>query len=209
MIDTNQRLIAILRGIRPEEAEDMITTLIHAGIRAMEITMNSPEPLKSIETAVAVANKLAPNACLVGAGTVLTVEQVEQVHALGGNMIVSPDANPDVIARTAMLGMKSFPGVFSPTEAFLALRTGASGLKFFPASGLGADTINAMRAVLPPETQVFAVGGVGPDNFEEYKNAGVNGYGLGSNLYKAGRSADEVGKRAMAAVEKMAAVYDA
>ncbi len=209
MIDTNQRLIAILRGIRPEEAEDMITTLIHAGIRAMEITMNSPEPLKSIETAVAVANKLAPNACLVGAGTVLTVEQVEQVHALGGNMIVSPDANPDVIARTAMLGMKSFPGVFSPTEAFLALRTGASGLKFFPASGLGADTINAMRAVLPPETQVFAVGGVGPDNFEEYKNAGVNGYGLGSNLYKAGRSAEEVGKRAMAAVEKMAAVYDA
>ena len=207
-VDTNHRLIAVLRGIRPSETEEMITTLIDAGFRAMEITMNSPEPLESIKIAIDVVNRLAPDECLIGAGTVLRMDQVEQVHALGGNLIVSPDANADVIARTAELGMHSYPGVFSPTEAFLALRSGATGLKFFPASGLGADTIKGIRAVLPTQTRVFAVGGVGPEDFAEYAAAGVDGFGLGSNLYKAGRSASQVGERARAAVDSMVKTYE-
>jgi 2-dehydro-3-deoxyphosphogalactonate aldolase len=207
MIDSKHRLIAIMRGIEPEDVQEMITGLIDSGIRAMEITMNSPRPLESIKIALQIANKMAPGECFVGAGTVLNVDQVDAVHALGGNLIVSPDANPDVIARTVHHGMNSFPGVFTPTEAFVALRHGATGLKFFPASAVGADAIKGIRAVLPPETKVLAVGGVGPDDFAEYKNAGVDGYGLGSHLYKVGRSATDVSERAKEAVAKMVAIY--
>jgi 2-dehydro-3-deoxyphosphogalactonate aldolase len=198
---TNRRqIIAILRGVTPAEAVDACSLLVDAGISMIEVPLNSPEPLKSIAAA---AEALAGRA-EIGAGTVLTVEDVNAVNAAGGVFVVSPDANEAVITRTRALGMASYPGVFSPTEAFRAIRAGATGLKFFPAEALGPKGIKAMKAVLPKDLPLFAVGGASPDNFREYFDAGCAGFGLGSYIFKPGMSLATIGERARAAV----AAYD-
>ena len=156
-----RNIIAILRGIRPEQAADAAKALIDAGISKIEVPLNSPDPLDSISAMAEMAGSKA----LIGAGTVLTVEDVANVAKAGGKLIVSPDCNPDVIAVAKSWGLASWPGVMTPTEAFLAIRSGADGLKLFPGSLVGSGGLKAMRAVLPTEVPVYAVGGAGPDNF--------------------------------------------
>lgn len=189
-------IIAILRGIRPDEVVDICAALIDAGITHIEVPLNSPDPLISIKTA---ANAFADRA-QIGAGTVLTVEEVEAVHRAGGTFIVSPNCDTEVIALTRALGMASYPGVFSPTEAFSAIKAGATALKIFPAELVGPVGIKAMRAVLPKTMPVYAVGGASPENFLDYLAAGCTGFGLGSFLYKPGATPDEVRARAQKAV---------
>ena len=191
-----REIIAILRGVKPSEANEVCEVLIRAGISIIEIPLNSPDPLVSISN---VAKAFAGKA-EIGAGTVLTVENVEAVKAAGGQLIVSPDTNEAVITRTKALGMKSYPGVFSPSDAFKAIRAGATGLKFFPAEVLGPKGIKAMKAVLPKDLPLYAVGGANPDNFREYFDAGCVGFGLGSYIFKPGMSLDEIGARARDAV---------
>ncbi|NKB83470.1 2-dehydro-3-deoxy-6-phosphogalactonate aldolase [Brucella grignonensis] len=189
-------LVAILRGIRPEETEAIVGALIETGFEAIEIPLNSPEPFVSIEKAA----KLAPAGVLIGAGTVLSVEDVDRLNDVGGRLLVSPNVEPDVIRRAGQHGMVTMPGVFTPTEAFSAIRAGASALKFFPASVLGADGIKAISAVLPKDIPVGAVGGVSEADFATYRAAGVSCFGLGSSLYKAGLTVAEIRERAERAV---------
>ncbi|AXB79819.1 2-dehydro-3-deoxy-6-phosphogalactonate aldolase [Novosphingobium sp. P6W] len=187
-------LIAILRGIRPDEVEAAGEALVEAGFRLIEVPLNSPEPLVSIEK---LARRLGDRA-IVGAGTVLTPAQVAQVQDAGGAMIVSPNTDVAVIAESAKRGMVSLPGYFTPSEAFAALAAGASGLKLFPAEAASPAVIKAQRAVLPKETPLFAVGGIGPDTMTPWLAAGVNGFGLGSALYKAGLTTQEIAANARA-----------
>jgi len=196
----SREIIAILRGVKPAEATAVCEVLVKAGISIIEIPLNSPDPLVSIaNVAKAFAGKAE-----IGAGTVLSVEDVDGVKAAGGQLIVSPDTNEAVIARTRALGMKSYPGVFTPSDAFKAIRAGANGLKFFPAEVLGPKGIKAMKAVLPKDLPLYAVGGANPDNFREYFDAGCVGFGLGSYIFKPGMSLGEIDSRARAAV----AAYD-
>lgn len=196
----HRHIIAILRGIRTEEAVPVCTALADAGITLIEVPLNSPN---AVDTIALVAKALSARAD-IGAGTVLSPEDVRAVAGAGGTFIVSPDTNVDVIAETVQLGLKSYPGVFSPTDAFRAVRAGATGLKFFPAEVLGAKGIRAMKAVLPPALPLYAVGGANPDNFHEFFAAGCAGFGLGTYLYKPGMKAGEVAERAALAV----AAYD-
>lgn len=196
-------LIAILRGLKPNETEDVVGALIEAGFTAIEIPLNSPEPFRSIEIAV----KMAPEGCLIGAGTVLTVADVERLADVGGRLMVSPNVEPDVIAAAAARGMVTMPGVFTPTEALAAARAGATGLKFFPASVLGPSGIQAIRAILPPELEIAAVGGVSDRNFADYAAIGIRSFGLGSSLYKPGMDGAEVRVRAEATIEAYDTVY--
>lgn len=189
-------LVAILRGIRPEETEAIVSALIETGFEAIEIPLNSPEPFVSIEKAA----KLAPANVLIGAGTVLSVDNVDRLHDVGGRLLVSPNVEPDVIRRASHHGMVTMPGVFTPTEAFAAIHAGASALKFFPANVMGAEGIKAISAVLPKDIPVGAVGGVSENDFATYRAAGVSCFGLGSSLYKAGLTAAEVRERAQRAV---------
>ena len=191
-----RQIIAILRGVKPSEANEVCEVLIGAGITIIEIPLNSPDPLVSIANAA----KTFIGQAEIGAGTVLSTDDVEDVKAAGGQLIVSPDTNEAVIGRTVALGMKSYPGVFTPTDANKAIRAGATGLKFFPAEVLGSKGIKAMRAVLPREIPLYAVGGAAPDNFREYFEAGCAGFGLGSYIFKPGMSLEEIGARARAAV---------
>ena len=190
-------LIAILRGVNPIEAKDIAAVLIEAGITRIEVPMNSPSPLKSIE---AMAKAYGDDA-QIGAGTVITVETVLDVAKAGGKLIVSPNADPKVIVATKLAGLDSFPGVMTPTECFAALGAGAEGLKIFPASLLGLDGLRAIRAVLPIGTQVYAVGGADHTNFAEWIGASANGFGIGSALYKPGFTPAEVATRAKAMVQ--------
>ena len=190
-------LVAILRGVKPEEAAAIVDALIDSGMTAIEIPLNSPDPFRSIEIAV----KRAPADVLVGAGTVITLDDVARLHEVGGRLMVSPNVDPEIIASARTRGMVTMPGVFTPTEALLAAKAGASSLKFFPASVLGAAGITAIRAVLPADMMVAAVGGVSDANFADYTRAGITAFGLGSSLYKPGMTAAQVADRARATVE--------
>ncbi|MDX8493983.1 2-dehydro-3-deoxy-6-phosphogalactonate aldolase [Mesorhizobium sp. VK22B] len=189
-------LVAILRGLKPTEAISIGQAIFDAGIEAIEVPLNSPEPFSSIASIV----EALPKTALVGAGTVLTAADVDELHKAGGRLLVSPNIDVEVMGRAMHLGMVTMPGVFTPTEAFQAIKLGASALKFFPASVLGAAGISAIRAVLPATTLIGAVGGVSDKDFAGYKAAGVSVFGLGSSLYKPGASVEDVARRARAAV---------
>ncbi len=198
-------LVAILRGLRPEEAVAMGEAIVSAGIHIIEVPLNSPTPFMSIGM---LAKALGERA-LIGAGTVLTTTDVEGVRDAGGTVIVSPNMNPAVIQHTKALGLLSLPGVFTPTEAFSALEAGADALKIFPAEMVSPATVKAMRAVLPKGTRILVVGGVSPQSIPPYLAAGVDGFGVGSDLFKPGRDADEVGLRAAALVAAVKAAREA
>jgi 2-dehydro-3-deoxyphosphogalactonate aldolase len=194
-------LVAILRGITPEEVEAVGETLIAAGWRIIEVPLNSPEPLKSIEKLV----KRFGEQAIIGAGTVLTPSQVADVAATGSRVIISPNANPEVIRATRAAGMVSLPGVATPTEAFAAIEAGATGVKAFPAESIPPLIIKAWKAVLPKEIPVLAVGGVTPENMTAYSQAGAAGFGIGSSLYKPGTDIATIAERAKKFIEAMRA----
>ena len=196
----SRALIAILRGVEPAEVVAIGEALLTSGIERMEVPLNSPDPLRSIARLVDALGGRA----LVGAGTVLDAEQANAVADAGGRLIVSPDCNPAVIEASKARGMASFPGVQTATECFTALRHGADGLKFFPASLVGPDGLRALGAVLPPGTETYAVGGVGEAAFEDWLRAGVTGFGIGSALYRPGTTAAAVGDKA----EGIVAAFD-
>lgn len=189
-------LIAITRGITPDEVDAVGDALVEAGIRIIEVPLNSPDPLVSIER---LARRLG-DVALIGAGTVLRVDQVTQVANAGGRIIVSPCVNPHVIAVTAAAGLVSAPGYFTPTEAFAALEAGAHVLKLFPAEAASPTVVKAQRAVLPRDVPLVVVGGITPDTMAPYVAAGAAGFGLGGALYRAGQTSAEVGVQARAFV---------
>lgn len=196
----SRKLIAILRGITPEEALGVTEVLIGTGIERIEVPLNSPRPLESIAM---MAERFGADA-LIGAGTVLTTAEVEDVANAGGKLIVSPNCNTGVIERTKALGLASYPGVFTATECFAALGAGADGLKIFPAFTMGPEGLAALRAVLSADRDVYAVGGVGADNFSQWRKAGANGFGIGTAIYKPGLSAGDIKERA----QRLVAAYD-
>ncbi|HEY2036886.1 MAG TPA: 2-dehydro-3-deoxy-6-phosphogalactonate aldolase [Steroidobacteraceae bacterium] len=189
-------LVAILRGIRPEEVLDVAAALHEAGIAAIEVPLNSPTPLASIAL---LAAKFGDR-CLCGAGTVLRPADVDAVHAAGGRLIVTPNTVPAVIERAVALDLTVMPGFATATEAFAAIGAGAGLLKLFPAASHGPGHLQALRDVLPPAVAVFAVGGVGAANLAPWRQAGCAGLGVGGDLYRAGHPAGEVHRRALALV---------
>ncbi|MGR3322528.1 MAG: 2-dehydro-3-deoxy-6-phosphogalactonate aldolase [Pseudooceanicola sp.] len=194
----SRNLIAILRGIKPKDAPSVAEALIEAGIDRIEVPLNSPDPFDSI---AALAEAFGMNA-LIGAGTVLSVPEVEAVASAGGRLIVSPNTDTEVIRRTRELSLASFPGAMTPTECFAALAAGADGIKIFPGELVGPTGLKALRAVLPTDTNVLAVGGARPDNFADWAAAGANGFGIGGALYRPGDDAATVGARARAIVAR-------
>jgi 2-dehydro-3-deoxyphosphogalactonate aldolase len=189
-------LVAIIRGVTPDEAEAIGEALYEAGIRIVEVPLNSPCPIDSI-------GKLAAkfgDSMLVGGGTVLEPAQVGAVQAAGGRLIVSPNTNAGVITATAAAEIVSLPGYFTPSEAFTALRSGATALKLFPAEGATPEILKAQRAVIPRDVPILAVGGIKPDNMRPWLGAGADGFGLGGGLYQPGQSAAETGEKARAYV---------
>jgi 2-dehydro-3-deoxyphosphogalactonate aldolase len=197
----SRNIIAILRGISPKEAEPVCEALLEAGLTTIEIPLNSPQPLQSISMLA----KRFGSVATIGAGTVLTAEQVRDVADAGGRIIVSPSFDAEVVTETKRSKLASWPGVLTPSECFAALKAGADGLKIFPCSVIGPAGIKAMRAVLPKETLVYAVGGAGPANFATWLAAGVNGFGIGTALYEPGRSVPQLRQAARDIVE----AYDA
>ncbi|HBI11772.1 MAG TPA: 2-dehydro-3-deoxy-6-phosphogalactonate aldolase [Franconibacter pulveris] len=190
-------LIAILRGIKPEEAQDHVAAVIDAGFEAVEIPLNSPDWRTSIP---AMVNAFGDKA-LIGAGTVLKPEQVDELAEMGCQLLVTPNIQPEVIRRAVGYGMTVCPGCATATEAFNAIDAGAQSLKIFPSSAFGPDYIKALKAVLPPEIPVFAVGGVTPENLAVWLKAGCVGAGLGSDLYRAGQSVERTAEQAKAFVK--------
>jgi len=189
-------LIAILRGVRPDEAQAIGQVLYQAGFRVIEVPLNSPDPYTSIRT----LRDSLPADCLIGAGTVLTPEQVEQVQAAGGQVIVMPHSDAKVLRAAKAAGLYLSPGVATPTEAFAALAEGADVLKLFPAEQMGPSVIKAWLAVLPAGTLLLPVGGITPDNMQVFIDGGAKGFGLGSGLFKPGMTVDQVASRAQAYV---------
>lgn len=192
-------MIAIIRGVTPGEAVETGRALIEGGIRIIEVPLNSPDPMASIS---ALADAFGDEA-LIGAGTVLTTKDVEQVRDAGGKIIVSPNMNPAVIRATVEAGMVSSPGIFTPSEAFAALDAGAHTLKLFPAEAATPKVMKAMRAVLPKDVPFLVVGGVTPESVPGWMDAGADGFGLGGGLYKPGQSAEETLAKARAYVEAL------
>jgi len=190
-------LIAILRGVKPDEVEAIGDALVEAGFTILEVPMNSPDPLDSIAR---LARRFEGRA-VVGAGTVLRVEDVEAVGAAGGTLIIAPNANVRVIAAAAERGYVALPGIATPTEAFAALDAGAAALKLFPAEAASPAVLKAMRAILPKETRVLPVGGIAPELMADWRRAGAAGFGLGSALFAPGMSAADVGARAKTFIE--------
>lgn len=201
LFGSHRPLVAILRGLTPGEAAAVFDTLVEAGITLIEVPLNSPDPF----TSIAIMAKRAAGLAQVGAGTVLTPEAVDSVHDSGGQLIVSPNTDAAVIRRTKERGLRSYPGVFTPTEAFAALAAGADALKFFPAELIGPLGIRAMKAVLPKDVPLLAVGGAHAGNFGEFLKAGCAGFGIGSSLYKPGLDIGEIARRA----KDMVAAFDA
>ena len=193
-------LVAILRGVRPDEVEAMGDALVAAGFTLIEVPMNSPDPLDSVAR---LARRFEGRA-VIGAGTVLRVEGVEAVAAAGGTMVISPNANPAVIAASAERGLVSLPGIATPTEAFVALAAGATALKLFPAEAAAPPVVKAMLAVLPKGTRLLPVGGITADGMTPWLAAGAAGFGLGSALYKPGSSVGDVARNARAFVDAIA-----
>nr|WP_111300126.1 2-dehydro-3-deoxy-6-phosphogalactonate aldolase [Paracoccus saliphilus] len=196
MNSASRPLIAILRGLTPGEAPAIAGALIEAGVTRIEVPLNSPDPLDSINI---LARQFGQQA-QIGAGTVLTVQQVREVAGAGGRMVLSPNCDAGVIRETRAAGMDSFPGVMTPSEAFVALSAGASGLKLFPGELIGPAGLRALRAVLPAGTDCWAVGGVSAGNMGEWRKAGAAGFGIGSALYKPGDTAAVVAEKARAMV---------
>lgn len=196
-----RNIIAILRGVAPHEVEAHVEVLVSAGVSVIEVPLNSPEPFDSIERLIA---RFAGRA-KIGAGTVLEVAEVERLARLGAEIVVSPNADPAVIAATRAAGLESWPGVFTPSECFTALKAGATGLKFFPATLIGPAGLAAIKAVLPKATPLYAVGGAGAENFADWLKAGATGFGIGTALYRPGQSVETTA----AAAAKVVAAYDA
>ena len=180
-------LIAILRGVRPDEVEAIGDALVEGGVRIIEVPLNSPDPLDSI----AKLSARLEGRALIGAGTVLKVEQIEPIRTAGGRLIVSPSTSPAVIAASVAAGMVSTPGYLTPSEAFIALEAGAHALKLFPAEAVSPAVVRAQRAVLPKELRLIVVGGIGADHLNSWFDAGANGFGLGSGVYRPGQTAAE------------------
>ena len=189
-------LIAILRGVRPDEVVAIGEELVAAGFTLIEVPMNSPDPLDSVARLVAALGDRA----MIGAGTVLTVDQVAAMRDAGGRMVISPNTNLDVIRASAAAGLVSLPGIATPSEALAALDAGATALKLFPAEAASPTILKAMRAIMPSDLRVLPVGGIVPEGMSPWRQAGAAGFGLGSALYKPGMTAAEVGIRARAFV---------
>jgi len=189
-------IVAILRGVKPDEVVDIAAALVAAGIKGIEVPLNSPDPLESIGKLCAAFGDQA----LCGAGTVLSAQAVDDVAQAGGKLIVTPNTDPEVIARAIALGLTAMPGFATPSEAFAAVKAGARALKLFPAGSFGPGHIKAIKDVLPKDVLVYAVGGVGAANLEPWRAAGVAGVGVGGELYRPGYTAREVGQRAAALV---------
>jgi 2-dehydro-3-deoxyphosphogalactonate aldolase len=189
-------LIAILRGVRPDEVVAIGEELVAAGFTLIEVPMNSPDPLDSVGRLVAALGDRA----MIGAGTVLTVDQVAAMRDAGGRMVISPNTNIDVIRASAAASLVSLPGIATPSEALAALDAGATALKLFPAEAASPTILKAMRAILPSDLRVLPVGGIVPEGMAPWRQAGAAGFGLGSALYKPGMTAGEVGTRARAFV---------
>lgn len=185
-------LVAILRGLHPSEAQAVGEVLYNSGFRSLEVPLNSPEPFKSIE----ILRRVLPEDAVVGAGTVLTVEQVRDCHAAGAQIIVSPNTNVKVIEETVALGMDSFPGAATPSNAFDAIQAGAKNVKIFPAEQVGLAGFKAWTAVIPNEIGLIPVGGINEENMAQWVDAGATGFGIGSSLYKSGRSLEDLKTRA-------------
>jgi 2-dehydro-3-deoxyphosphogalactonate aldolase len=195
-------LIAILRGVRPDEVLDIGEALVVAGFTLIEVPLNSPDPLDSIAR---LAERFEDRA-LIGAGTVLETPQVENVARAGGSMIISPNANPAVIGASVAAGLVSLPGIATPTEAFSALSAGANALKLFPAEAASPTILKAFRAVIPKTLRILPVGGITPDSLAPWSEAGASGFGLGSALYKSGYGATEVGRLASSFIREWRAI---
>lgn len=189
-------LVAILRGVKPDEVVGIGQALFDAGFRVIEVPLNSPDPFDSIQ---ALAKQFGET-CLVGAGTVLTPADVDKVAAAGGQLIVTPNSDPAVIAHAVNLGMLALPGFATATEAFAAIKAGARHLKLFPAATYGHGHLKALSAVMPADVKLYAVGGVGPSEMALWRRAGATGFGIGGELYKPGLTAQEVGERAASLV---------
>ncbi len=194
-------VVAILRGVQPDEAIEIGEAVRAAGVRIIEVPLNSPEPFTSIQRMV---DALGED-CVIGAGTVLSVDDVKRVADAGGRIVVSPNTDADVIATGLDCGMTPMPGWASPTEAFTAIAAGARYLKLFPAGSYGVGHFANVKAVLPTDCKIIAVGGVGAGDIAEWRGQGVHGFGIGSDIYKAGRDADDVGDRAAMIVKALRA----
>ena len=192
-----RNIIAILRGVRPEEVLQIAASVVDSGITQIEVPMNSPDVFDSIQL---IHDELAEHIS-VGAGTVTSIDQVNTLENIGIDFIVSPNFDPKVVEATKNAGMLSYPGVITPTECFSALNCGADGLKFFPASLLGEANLIALKAVLPDKIPLYMVGGVGPENFSSWFNAGATGFGIGSGIYKAGDTSQTVALKAKQIVQ--------
>ena len=193
----SRNIIAILRGVRPDEVLEMAQTIADSGINQIEVPMNSPDVFDSIQ----LLHDEMKDFISVGAGTVTNIDQVKILEEIGIDFIVSPNFDPEVVAATKQANMMSYPGVITPTECFSALKYGADGLKFFPATLLGETNLIALKAVLPENVPLYMVGGVGPENFSSWFEAGATGFGIGSGVYKAGDNSISVARKSKLIVQ--------